>query len=51
MESRVELEFGAQEAIPSAISYFRWLWPAVLGNIIGGVGLVTLLEYGQTGEE
>ena len=34
-----------------AVMYFRWLWPAVLGNIIGGVGLVTLLEYGQTAEE
>jgi formate/nitrite transporter FocA (FNT family) len=34
-----------------AMSYFRWLWPAVLGNILGGVGLVTLLEYGQTAEE
>ena len=33
------------------VSYFRWLWPAVLGNIVGGVGLVTLLEYGQTAEE
>jgi formate/nitrite transporter FocA (FNT family) len=31
-------------------SYFRWLWPALLGNIVGGVGLVTLLEYGQTAE-
>jgi formate/nitrite transporter FocA (FNT family) len=35
----------------AAMSYFRWLWPAVLGNIVGGVGLVTLLEYGQTVEE
>jgi formate/nitrite transporter FocA (FNT family) len=34
-----------------AMSYLRWLWPAVLGNIVGGVGLVTLLEYGQTVEE
>ena len=34
-----------------AMSYLRWIWPAVLGNIIGGVGLVTLLEYGQTAEE
>jgi formate/nitrite transporter FocA (FNT family) len=34
-----------------AVSYFRWMWPAVLGNIVGGVGLVTLLEYGQTAEE
>jgi len=33
------------------MGYFRWLWPAVLGNIVGGVGLVTLLEYGQTAEE
>jgi formate/nitrite transporter FocA (FNT family) len=33
------------------VDYFRWLWPAVLGNIVGGVGLVTLLEYGQTAEE
>jgi formate/nitrite transporter FocA (FNT family) len=28
-------------------AYFGWLWPAVLGNICGGVLLVTLLEYGQ----
>lgn len=28
-------------------SYFRWLLPATCGNIVGGVGLVTLLEYGQ----
>jgi formate/nitrite transporter FocA (FNT family) len=27
--------------------YFRWLAPAVLGNITGGVLIVTLLEYGQ----
>jgi formate/nitrite transporter FocA (FNT family) len=29
------------------ISYPRWLLPAVLGNICGGVFMVTLLEYGQ----
>ena len=28
-------------------SYPRWLFFAVSGNICGGVGLVTLLEYGQ----
>ena len=28
-------------------SYFTWLLPAVAGNICGGVGMVTLLEYGQ----
>ncbi|MGI4828871.1 MAG: formate/nitrite transporter family protein [Janthinobacterium lividum] len=27
--------------------YFRWLLPAVGGNICGGVLMVTLLEYGQ----
>jgi formate/nitrite transporter FocA (FNT family) len=34
-----------------AIGYFRWLWPAVAGNVCGGVLLVTLLEYGQVKEE
>ncbi len=34
-----------------AMGYFRWLWPAVAGNICGGVLLVTLLEYGQVKEE
>ncbi len=28
-------------------AYFTWLLPAVGGNICGGVGMVTLLEYGQ----
>ena len=27
--------------------YARWLLPATLGNIIGGVSIVTLLNYGQ----
>ena len=27
--------------------YFRWLAAAALGNIVGGVGIVTLLNYGQ----
>jgi len=37
----------------SASRYFAWLAPATLGNICGGVLLVTLLEYGQVkgGEE
>lgn len=29
------------------MDYPAWLLPAVLGNICGGVGLVTILEYGQ----
>jgi formate-nitrite transporter family protein len=28
-------------------SYAHWFLPAVAGNICGGVGMVTLLEYGQ----
>ncbi len=37
----------------SVAQYFWWLLPAVLGNITGGVLIVTLLEYGQVkgGEE
>jgi formate-nitrite transporter family protein len=31
----------------SAAGYFRWLLAATLGNITGGVVLVTALEYGQ----
>lgn len=27
--------------------YLHWFPPAVLGNICGGIGMVTLLEYGQ----
>lgn len=29
------------------IAYPMWFFPAVMGNICGGVGLVTILEYGQ----
>lgn len=29
------------------IAFFQWFGPAVLGNIFGGVCLVTILEYGQ----
>lgn len=29
------------------MAYPKWFAPAVLGNICGGVGLVTILEYGQ----
>jgi len=29
------------------MAYPEWLFPAVAGNICGGVGLVTILEYGQ----
>jgi formate/nitrite transporter FocA (FNT family) len=29
------------------LAFPKWLLPAVAGNICGGVGMVTLLEYGQ----
>jgi formate-nitrite transporter family protein len=29
------------------VAFPQWFIPAVLGNICGGVGLVTILEYGQ----
>lgn len=29
------------------VDYLRWLLPATLGNIVGGVAIVTLLNYGQ----
>jgi formate/nitrite transporter FocA (FNT family) len=31
----------------STTAFLRWLGLAVAGNICGGVGMVTLLEYGQ----
>ncbi len=31
----------------SLTAFLHWLWLAVAGNICGGVGMVTLLEYGQ----
>lgn len=33
-------------AVPPS-GYFHWLWAAVLGNIGGGVVIVSLLNYGQ----
>jgi formate/nitrite transporter FocA (FNT family) len=31
----------------SLIAYLRWFGPAVAGNVCGGVGMVTILQYGQ----
>ena len=33
-------------AVPAA-TYLNWLWPATLGNIAGGVLIVSMLNYGQ----
>jgi formate-nitrite transporter family protein len=30
------------------MDYLRWLGPTVGGNVVGGIMMVTLLEYGQT---
>ena len=37
------VEFGT---VPP-LAFFQWLWPATLGNICGGVFIVSLLNYGQ----
>jgi formate/nitrite transporter FocA (FNT family) len=36
-------------AIPAA-AYLRWLLPATLGNVVGGVVIVSMLNYGQVRE-
>lgn len=46
--SSAEIFAAVLERQVSTAQYFAWLWPAVLGNISGGVMIVTLLEYGQT---
>lgn len=35
----------------SVTSYFHWLLAATLGNIAGGVGIVSVLNYGQVRQE
>jgi len=37
------VEFGSL----SSLRFLQWLWPATLGNICGGVFIVSLLNYGQ----
>lgn len=37
-------------AIPAG-AFFQWLWPATLGNIVGGVVIVSVLNYGQVRAE
>lgn len=45
--SSCEILSAVQFGSLSALSYFRWLGPATLGNICGGVLIVSLLNYGQ----
>jgi formate/nitrite transporter FocA (FNT family) len=28
-------------------NYFQWLVPATLGNVVGGVAIVSVLNFGQ----
>ncbi len=35
----------------SPTSYLHWLFAATLGNIVGGVGIVSVLNYGQVRQE
>ncbi len=46
--SSAEIMISALNGAVSWTAYARWLGPAVLGNVCGGVLMVTLLEYGQT---
>ncbi len=45
--SSCEILSAVQFGSLSPLSYFRWLGPATLGNICGGVFIVSLLNYGQ----
>jgi|GEM_PF-5248289 len=38
-----------ESPIPAA-TYFHWLLPVVLRNIVGGVIIVSVLNYGQVKE-
>jgi formate/nitrite transporter FocA (FNT family) len=35
----------------STPAYLHWLLAATLGNIVGGVGIVSVLNYGQVRQE
>lgn len=45
--SSCEILSAVQFGSISAVNYLRWLGPATLGNICGGVFIVSLLNYGQ----
>lgn len=45
--SSCEILSAVESGSVSVAAYFRWLAPATLGNICGGVFVVSLLNYGQ----
>jgi formate/nitrite transporter FocA (FNT family) len=48
--SSCEILAGVVSGMIPAAGYFAWLLPATLGNICGGVLIVSLLNYGQVKE-
>jgi len=40
---------GCQGMLPLS-AYFHWIFPVIMGNICGGVFIVSLLNYGQVKE-
>ena len=49
--SSCEILSAVMRGTVSVGSYFHWLLPATLGNIVGGVGIVSVLNYGQVRQE
>ena len=45
--SSCEILVAVSSGSLAALAYFQWLVPATLGNICGGVVIVSLLNYGQ----
>ena len=49
--SSCEILSAVMAGTVSAGTYFHWLLPATMGNIVGGVGIVSVLNYGQVRQE
>jgi len=42
-----EILSAVTSGVVRPLAYLQWLWPATLGNIVGGVVIVSMLNYGQ----
>jgi formate-nitrite transporter family protein len=49
--SSCEILAAVMAGAVSTGAYLHWLLPATLGNIVGGVGIVSVLNYGQVRQE
>lgn len=49
--SSCEILAAVMAGAVSVGAYFHWLLAATLGNIVGGVGIVSVLNYGQVRQE